>query len=165
MDRMRIRNKIRQIFDEYKYVILILLVGILIMLIPVQNENLESDVTVPTVVCATDSLEKSLSELLSKIEGAGRVEVLLTQAQGERKLFQTDIDPGYQDSQRISTVIITDAGKNQQGLIQQTIPPVYLGAIVLCQGSDNASVKYDIVNAVANVTGLTTDKISVIKMK
>jgi stage III sporulation protein AG len=65
----------------------------------------------------------------------------------------------------METVIITDAQRAQQGLVKQVNPPVYLGAVVVCQGADRASVRLAIVEAVANATGLGADKISVLKMK
>ena len=40
-----------------------------------------------------------------------------------------------------------------------------MGAIVVCQGGDNATVRLAIIEAVSNVTGLGADKISVLKMK
>ena len=39
------------------------------------------------------------------------------------------------------------------------------GAVVVCQGADQAGVRLDVTNAVAAYTGLVSDKISVIKMK
>ena len=51
------------------------------------------------------------------------------------------------------------------GLVRQVNPPEYLGAVVLCQGADNPSVKLSIVEAVSKATGLTTDRITVLKMK
>lgn len=39
------------------------------------------------------------------------------------------------------------------------------GAVVVCQGADQPSVRLDVTNAVAAYTGLGSDQISVIKMK
>lgn len=39
------------------------------------------------------------------------------------------------------------------------------GAVVVCQGADQPSVRLDVTNAVVAYTGLGSDKISVIKMK
>jgi len=49
--------------------------------------------------------------------------------------------------------------------VQQVNPPTYLGAVIVCQGADSASVRLAIVSAVGSVTGLSTDKITVLKMK
>jgi stage III sporulation protein AG len=46
----------------------------------------------------------------------------------------------------------------------KTVYPEYLGALVVCEGADNPTVAYQIVKAVAGLTGLGTDKIVVSKM-
>ena len=103
----------------------------------------------------------------SQIQGAGKVEVMLTVAFGEKTIYQTDehISGGENVSTRVETVIVTGADRSQNGLIQQINPPVYLGAIVVCQGADRSVVRLAIVEAVSKVTGLGADRISVLKMK
>jgi stage III sporulation protein AG len=49
--------------------------------------------------------------------------------------------------------------------VRQVIPPKYQGAIIVCQGAEKATVRLQVVEAVVNVTGLTADKITVLKMK
>ena len=63
------------------------------------------------------------------------------------------------------TVIITGSDRSQQGLICQQIPPQYLGAVIVCQGADKAAVRLALVEAVSDATGLSTDAITVLKMK
>ena len=114
------------------------------------------------------SVSELLGDILSQIHGAGKVQVMLTVASGEETHFQTDIKQSNSeqtDSSQSDTVIITDADRNQAGLIKQINPPVYRGAIIVCQGADSASVRLAIVDAVAKVTGLSADRICVLKMK
>ena len=115
-----------------------------------------------------DKLENMLSVLLSKISGAGRVEVLLTLHTGEEYTFQTnESSNSSQDtvSKQTDTVTITDSGHNQTGLIRKTLAPTYRGAVIICEGAENPTVRLAIVEAVANATGLSTNRISVLKMK
>ena len=168
MDRMKTLGKFPELFRKYKYVILIILLGIGLMCIPsVQTE--EAPRTGVTVVSKEEpSLEERLELLLSQIEGAGKVRVLLTEQAGECVIFQTDSDRSGSsgtESARTETVIITDSDRSQQGLVRQINPPVYLGAVVVCQGADRATVRLAVVQAVSNATGLGADKISVLKMK
>ena len=86
---------------------------------------------------------------------------MLTVKNGEQTIYQTDI-PG---TDRQDTVIITDEDRAQNALVQQIISPTYRGAIVLCQGAENASVCLAIKEAVSKVTGLDASQISVLKMK
>ena len=109
-----------------------------------------------------------METLLCRIEGAGKVKVLLTESMGERIIYQTDEDSNHSEKSgtvHIETVIVSNSGKGESGLIKQVIPPAYLGAVVLCQGADKPSVKLAIMEAVANATGLGTHHISVLKMK
>ena len=93
---------------------------------------------------------------------------MLTIAQGERILYQTDSTYTQGENStdtRTQTILVTDSQRNETGLIHQKNPPVYQGAIVLAEGADHPSVKLAIVEAVMDVTGLGADKISVLKMK
>ncbi len=116
----------------------------------------------------TEDLQQKLSNLLSQMAGAGRVKVLLTEATGEQIFYQEDRDTsagGQSQTTRTDTVIVTDGTHTQEGLIRQVNPPTYLGAVVLCQGADQPSVRLAITEAVANATGLGYHKITVLKMK
>ncbi len=109
-----------------------------------------------------------LAEILSKIDGAGRVEVMLTTAFGEETIYQTDNTTDQSNesvSQNIETVIVNNSNREEYGLVRQVNPPSYLGAIVVCQGGDRPAVQLAIVEAVSKITGLSSDKISVLKMK
>jgi stage III sporulation protein AG len=114
------------------------------------------------------SMEVLLEETLRQIDGAGEVSVLLAEQKGSQTIYQTDTQSDT-DADRTSghteAVIITDSERNEKGLVQREDPPVYMGAIVVCQGADRADVRLAIVNAVQCVTGLGANQISVVKMK
>ena len=96
------------------------------------------------------------------------VQVMLTLASGEETLYQTNEDYSIGDNtntKRSDTVTVTDAQRNETGLIRQQNPPKYLGAIVVCNGADSPEVRLAVVEAVSKVTGLGADDISVLKMK
>ena len=50
-------------------------------------------------------------------------------------------------------------------VVRQTVYGQYRGALIVCGGADSPSVRLQLVNAVAGLTGLPSDKITVIKMK
>lgn len=162
MDILAIREKTKDWFKQYRCIGLVVAAGLLLMLLPVSRET-ESQ---PQEVYPqqTPALQEQLGELLSHMQGAGKVRVLLTEGAGEEILYQTDQD-FRTDTRQSDTVIITGEDRVQTGLVRQVNPPEYLGAVVLCQGADNASVKLSIVEAVSKATGLTTDRITVLKMK
>lgn len=155
-------ERIVQLLKQYRYGILVLLIGLGLMLLPTGSET-EEEESVETPV-ETLGIQKQLENILSQIEGAGKVQVLLSEAAGETTVYQQETNQSG-DSLRQETVVITNADRAENGLICQVIPARYQGAVVVCQGGDRASVRLAIVEAVSSVTGLTSDKITVLKMK
>lgn len=164
MEVKGVLGKITTLISKYRYAACILLIGIVLMLLPSGKQDERKPAETIETVTSEITVEQQLGALLSKIQGAGRVEVMLSYAYGAETRYQTDTESDNGGS-RVDTVIITDTDKNQSGLITRVDPPVYQGAIVLCQGADSASVRLAIVDAVSKYTGLGADQISVLKMK
>lgn len=163
-----VTDRIKAFTSKYKYMILMVLVGIVLLLLP--GTGKERTVNEPPQQTAVESqdLGQQLEEILSQIHGAGKVRVLLSVSAGEENIFQANTDQSKGvDSERIQmdTVIITDSNRSQAGLIRQVNPPIYQGAVVVCQGADDPSVRLALVGAVSRITGLGSDRISVLKMK
>lgn len=152
-------------FGKYKYALLVLLVGVVLMLYPfgikkepVQEVKPEKEFT----------MEDQLEDILSRVDGVGSVRVLLSLKEGYSYTYQTDENLILKDQQQekeLETVLIREENGAELPVITHTRYPVYEGAIVVCEGADSPSVRLYIVNAVSDLTGLGSDKISVIKMK
>ena len=162
---------IREIFrwiKSYKYIWIVLLIGILFMVIPEdRSKQPQSQASLPPEV-TSENLQEQLGQLLSKLEGAGKVQILLTEAVGKQTVYELQQekrnDAEYSEL-RSEAMILEGADGGEYGLVSRTDPPQYLGAVVLCQGADSARVRLAIVDAVSAATGLGADKISVCKMK
>lgn len=168
MDWDGIKTQLQGIGKKYRYGLLLLTVGILLMCLPEGGARTEPQQPNNMKQDEQASLQQTLSELLSRIEGAGKVQVLLTESEGQTVHYQNDEDrTGSSDTEslRIETVLITDENRSQGGLVSRIDPPKYRGAVILCQGADSPAIRYAIVDAVSNATGLTSDKITVAKMK
>lgn len=164
MEKLKVISGIKELIQKYKYILLVVTAGILLMVMPGINKSPKDDSEQIAPVQQEISVETSLCTILSKIHGAGRVEVMLTTEKGAKTLYQTNLDRS--DSQtREDTVIISNDQRAQNGLITQVIPPIYQGAIVVCDGADDPSVRFNIVDAVSKATGLGANQISVLKMK
>ena len=169
MELKKLSKKLTDLFLKYRVVILVLIIGLALMLIPSGSKPTTSG-TEQAYKDNTEEipLEERLSAILSKIHGAGQVTVLLSKGEGEQTVYQTDTDVSTREndsSERRSTVTVTDAQRNQTGLIQQVNPPKYMGAIVLCEGANDPTVRLSVTDAVSKATGLGSDRISVLKMK
>ncbi len=163
MDMTAIGAKAKELGKKYKYVLLILAVGIVLMLIPGRNKEAPTSQPEPSTSVFADE-RSSLEKILSRIDGAGKVELLLTYAAGETTIYQVDEDQS-DSGVRLETVVITDGNRAENGLVSQIRAPEYLGAVVVCQGGNDPAVKLAIAEAVADATGLRMDQISVLKMK
>lgn len=169
MDRITIQKNILVFIRKNKYVILVLIIGLAFMIMPtLDSEGQEEIVVISPESGNILSVEDQLSQILSTVKGAGKVQVMLRISIGEEIFYQTD--DNYSSSnggstEKRDTVTVTDAERNQTGLVRQVNPPVYAGAIIVCQGADSPTVRYAIIEAVSKFTGLGSDRISVLKMK
>lgn len=167
MDLKSISKKLKGSISNYKYVLLILAVGILLMLIPT-TKNAEKNVETPVAADLEITQEEKLETILGQIQGVGEVRVLLSTESTGETIYQTDTDiteGNGTENQRNDTVILTDADRNQSALIQSSSSPVYRGAVIVCQGGEQPSVKLAVTQAVIKATGLSADRICVLKMK
>lgn len=168
MDRGEVKDIITAFFRKYRWAAVILMIGLLLMTLPEKRSQPEQAVTAREEETVESTLQQELEAILSRLEGAGKVKVLLSIGSGAEVYYQTDENSQKMVEsidRRVETVIITDHDRNQQGLVRRMDPPLYLGAVVLCQGADSSRVKLAVVEAVGTATGLTSDKISVLKMK
>lgn len=166
MDWVTAKRSAMEYIQKYRYVLLLLLIGVFLMNIPESEKDV---IKTDAIVAETEpSLQESLEEILGNIAGAGKVAVLLTEASGTETVYQTDEDISVEETSsdiRRETVLTTDTNRNETGVVRQINPPIYRGAIILCQGADSANIRLSIVEAVMSVTGLTSDRITVLKMK
>lgn len=168
MDIGKIAGKIPKWLQQYRYPILILLVGLVLLTIPGRKTGQSQPQTVVTTQTRQPDTSEQLEQILGQMSGVGKVKVMLTVAVGETTYYHSDEDINTADgssSVRKDTVIITDADRNEKPLISQIIPARYQGAVIVCQGADDAKVKLAVVEAVSKATGLGADQISVLKMK
>ena len=164
MDWLKGTEKTASFLKRYRVVLLTVALGLILMSVP----GTKTASAEPEKAEQQLSLQSSLEQLLGKMEGAGKVAVLLTEKQGEEIFYQTDLDHTSADtsgSSKEKTVLITDSQRGQTGLIRKIDPPVLQGAVILCQGGDDPKVRLSIVEAVMAATGLPSNCITVLKMK
>lgn len=167
MDWLVRKDTVIEWAKRYRWAALVILAGIFLLTLP-GRETAETPQPPVKQEQIESTLQQKLEDLLSRVDGAGKVRVLLTVSSGEEIHYQTDEDAARTADSgdvRRETVLITGPSREQSGLIQRIDPPKYLGAVILSQGADRATVRLALVEAVKTATGLTADKISVLKMK
>lgn len=167
MDIRRWTEKMPALIRKYRYPILVLAIGLVLLAWPQRSDD---DPQQTDHVAAEEKVDLThqLQSILAQIEGVGRVEVLLTIKTGETTVYKSDEDVSTSENSstiRTETVIITGSDRQQQPLVSQILSPEYLGAVVVCQGAGDVKVCLAVVEAVSKATGLGTDRITVLKMK
>jgi len=160
MELPKLKEKLSATFTKYKFVLLILVVGLVLILMPDTKATNQPAQQIVTEDRHID--QDALEELLSHMKGAGRVEVLLSVQDSVMTQYQENQDISSPSS-RSTTVTITDSQRNETGLIKKTTAPTYRGAIIVCDGADDPVVRLALIQAVSNLTGLGTNQISVLK--
>lgn len=162
----QLSGRITKLFHRNKYVLLVIVLGMALMLLP--TEKTEEAAAEASQVQETPDMQTQLETVLAQIAGVGKVTVMLTISEGSRTIYVRDeesVDASDRLDLRSETVIISDSQRGESGLVVQVIPPVYQGAVIVCQGGDISSVRLAVVEAVCAATGLTSDRITVLKMK
>ena len=159
---------IKEFFYKNRAVALVVLVGVLLMMLPTGKTEAQQPQRQETVSEPRENLETRLEQILSQVSGAGNVRVLLTQERGETSVYQLDrqeVTDGDRREIRQDTITVTGSDRQQEGLLTQVEAPRYRGAVIVCQGGDNPTVRLSVVEAVSGATGLPSNRITVLKMK
>ena len=161
----------QRIWERYKWAVLVILAGVVALLWP-SGGTKETSTAQSTAVAALgdpEALQEEMEEILSHISGVGEVRLLLTvETDGERQLagntetsYSGSASAPEDFSRSWEAVMAQDGG--QTPVVTTTRYPTYRGALVVCQGGDQASVRLAVTEAVTALTGLPADRVSVAK--
>lgn len=156
--------------SKFRLPLLIFAAGLLLMLLPTGKRSTQA-VQTAAQAAQTQELTPSQEEMeaiLSRIDGVGRVDLLLTLRTSGASVYQTDtrtVTSGSGTTEECQTVFGQTSGSGKDPVVQTTLAPQYQGALVVCDGADRASVRLAVVQAVASLTGLGSNQIAVVKMK
>ena len=165
--------------QKYRYPALILLIGLALLALPAKQRKTavrtEQPEPTQTTEAQTDycaKTEENLARILSQIEGAGRVRVMLTLAEGPRTVYQTDREEQTQSDgtnssvlQKTETVLLSRGSSYTEPAVIGAQYPTFRGALIVSEGADSPTVRYAIASAVSALLGIGTDRITVVKMK
>lgn len=140
-----------------------LILGVLLLLWPKRNADAPA-AEQRTVDFSLEAEEKRIAAALSRIEGAGEVTVVLTVDRSEEREYARNTDSDSQtetDGSRIEARSeIAEVGDG--ALTVKLTYPRYRGALVVMEG-DGSALRLAVTQAVSALTGLGTDKITVVR--
>lgn len=188
-DDVNIKKKIENIVV---FILILIITVIIINVIWNGDNNKEEQVTDSNKKLATTNevtmetsnneynIDSQLEEILSKIDGVGNVNVMITYSQTSqtvplyneettvRDTEETDQEGGTRkitESDSKKDVVYKESSGEKEPITQSIVSPKIEGAIITAQGASNADVKTNIIQAVEAVTGLSVHKIQVFEMK
>ncbi len=189
------KNKIEEILHKLKnlrkdQLLIMLLCGILLLVIAIptqKNENLEEEneqIFQDTQTASSDTsyvarTKRQLEEVLSQIENAGDVTVMLTLAssseqiiekdrqEDQEQITETDSQGGArttQNSAKEETTVYNNADSDAQvPYVTKEIMPRVEGVVVVAEGGDNSVVVKNITEVIQALFGIETHKIKIVK--
>ena len=119
--------------------------------------------------------ELRLEELLSGIDGAGRLDVMLTLESGTEYVYQaesrrtmdrtgTSGETTQERQENETTIVMVEGdGGNTQALLRTERPPKIQGVAVICEGAGQAAVERQIVDVLTRTLGISSARVSVAK--
>lgn len=162
----------------------ILLVVIVILAIyftsagsPVSQEPVSQAATVSETV--PSSVEEKLQETLSKIEGAGLVQVMITYESSAEIVPAISVDTQTStttdereggssttksENSQSEVVTVNGSSGNNALVLKENSPPVK-GVIVVAEGADDIGVKLSLLSAVKTILNISPDQVDVYKMQ
>lgn len=163
---------------KYKYPLAIALAGIIFLTLPYKSNDSPQPDSGQTSAPAYDirELESRLSEMLSKCDGVGKSEVLLTHNGSVETVYEKNTESNmsrggaddsaeYQRQEQSELATLQNSSYNQDPVIIKYNYPAITGALVVCEGGAADNVRLRVIQAIGAVTGLGSESISVIKMK
>lgn len=151
------------LWERYKYLLLVVLVGIVLLLLPEGDRprrSEQAELQTQEVQFDLEQTERRLADALSRIRGAGEVSVVLTLKESSRRILAQDTQKQV-DSSRTTTVVVSQGSGVEQSVPVQSIYPKFQGALVVCPGAGVPQVKLELLEAVRALTGLSTERISI----
>lgn len=157
---------------QYKYVVLTAALGIFLLLLPPGEGKTADTGRTPTAAEHFDraALQTEMEDILSSLDGVGRLSLMLTVDGGsEYELAQDETDArkfsGTESGEqsRSSETVVLGSGSGAEVVVTRSRYPRFLGALVVCEGGDRADVQLKVTQAVGALTGLSSDRITVVK--
>lgn len=130
-------------------------------------------------VTYAEFLEDTLEEVLSTMEGAGKVKVMITLESSGESIVEKDVTTGIDASTQVNAdggshntsgnektgeTVYVQQDRVTYPYVKQIISPRVAGVVVSAQGGDNLTINKNITEAIQALFGIDAHKIKIIKM-
>ncbi len=115
-------------------------------------------------------IESKLIDVLSKVDGAGSVSVMVTVDGSPELIYANEQDKtsssntsGTTTSSTYSSPIIIDANGSSSALVMTEVLPAVKGVIVVSSGAGNVAIRLNLLKAVSTLLDISTEQVTVLK--
>ena len=164
------------------FLVLLIIVIVVINSLGDKEETTETNSITNQILVANKekTLEEKIEDTLSLIDGAGKVRVLITYANGIEQIpmyntkqntttiQESDTQGGTRKTEETSNeqnIIFNENGNTKTPVIKQTINPKIVGVIVIAEGASNAGVKQNLINALEALLDVPAHRVQVFARK
>ncbi len=184
MDKLKESKIVKQLFENGKSNIFIIIGFLGILFLSLNTSSKENtpevlDETADTLEEYRTELEIDLKNILSKVNGAGEVEVMITfesswqtiYVKQEKSLDDTQVKTHQATSEEIQkstfedTYVLVQDGSEETGLVEMKLQPKIQGVIIVSKGAEDISVISNLTNAAKVALDVASNRICVIKMQ
>lgn len=153
--KFNLKDFIAKIKPEYLLVIALAVVAIFIF-----SSSFKGEEKVSTNVDSyVDNLENKLKNSLSKVRGAGKVDVIISVNGGMQSVYATEKQTSSGD---VKETLVFANGKTV--VLKENYPEI-LGVVVVAQGANNLTVKIALLNATCVYLNIPDEKVEILSMK
>lgn len=166
---------------------ILILVGILLMVISIPVEKKDKGIEEVVVESVsekqgTDTVEKlelRLEKILGKVDGVGKVNVMITLKSNGEKIVEKDVESSgnsteesdaqggsrktTDSSKKEETVFYSNESGSSEPYVIKEMEPEIEGVLVIAEGGDNPSVAKNISDAILALFSIDAHKIKVMK--
>lgn len=155
----KLSSFLKKIKTEYLILIALAIVAVIIFMGTFSSGEAQS--TQETVSTYVDNLERKLESCLSKVKGAGKVEVIISVSSGMQTVFATEKTYQSSKGETVEGPIIV----NGKPIVTMEAYPEISGVVIVAEGAGNLSVKVDLLNACQTFLSISNEKIQILSMK
>ena len=167
-------------------IIIVLVIGVVFMIVGDLGNDKEENIDKqciekePQNTPIYQDIEEKMECILSKIEGAGKVKVMVTyktskeiihqieQKESTNNTKEEDGGGGVRETRQHETaksIIFEEANGQKKAIIKKEIEPLIKGVVVVAEGAADANVKMNLQMATKILTDIPIHKISVFVME
>ena len=152
--------------EKWKYVWIILLAGLLLMMMGGdRTETVEVDDKNSDTAFSLQQFEGQLKSCLSRIDGIGKVELMLSLDSSEHEVYASDIRRSASESYESVISTVSNGSYGEEPVRVTTNSPKFRGAVIICEGAGSDRVRLAVTEAVGSLCDLGADRIAVIQMQ